>query len=113
MKQWIDIYLQDKATAWAPSTQRSERHRLSAVGHVLDGNPRTLWSTTASTLAPYSRVTTWCRVIDYYEWLMEQGHVKGPNVYRAFRKKHAKRFKNAYTPSLPTTSYQEAQEGIQ
>lgn len=108
----IDGYLKSKTNAWASSTSDSERHRLAAVAHALDGKPETLLKATQA-LKAYSRVTTWTRVVDFYEWCLENGHVSGSNVYRTYRKRNARMFKNAYTTKTPEISFDEARARIE
>jgi integrase len=110
-RQLIDLYLEEQTLAWAPSTLKSESHRLNALVSVLDGDAFKLWEAT-SKLAPYSRGTSWVRVISFYDWAIENGHAQGPNPYRIFKKKNAKRFKNLYQHRTPTIGYTEARERI-
>jgi integrase len=107
MKQTIQKYLDDKKLAWSPNTLKSEEHRLNAVAHLLDGNARKLWDGIEH-LGAYSRLTTWSRVCDFWEWAFSEKLVENQGDYRAFRKKNAKQFKNVYTPKTPDISYEEA-----
>ena len=109
----VTLYLKDKETGWAPSTMRSETLRLTSWAEHLDGNPETLWKAIQE-LAPYTRVTIWTRVSDFWGWAIENGHVPGPNPYKAWRKKNGKRqFKHAYNPKRPDTTFEEAKARIQ
>jgi integrase len=105
MKQYIEKYLEDRKLAWSESTLRSERHRLNAVADALDGEPRTLWNAVKG-LAPYSRLTTWTRVVNFWDYLIEQGVVSG-NPYKVFKSKNAKQFKNVYERETPEESFEE------
>jgi site-specific recombinase XerC len=107
MNTLIDSYLDSKKYAWAPTTLTSERHRLNAIKDYLTGNPETLWNSLQDR-APYTRLTIWTRVSDFYDWLIEEGKVKGVNEYKKWRKKNAKVFKNVYVPTKPEMSFEEA-----
>jgi integrase len=111
MSALVTKYLEDKQTVWAPSTRSSERHRLSSVVHALDGNAKTLWGALQH-LRPYARVTSWVRVTDFYQWCLDEGHLTGLNIYAAFRKKNPQLFRNAYTPTKPSITYEEAKARI-
>lgn len=106
MNELIHKYIEDKVLAWSPTTQRSELYRLKAVAQYLDGNPVTLWANIQD-LKPYSRVTTWTRVSQFWDFLIEQG-IKQENPYVKFRQKNAKAFKNTYSPSTPRLGFAEA-----
>lgn len=112
MNQMIDAYLESKTKAWSEATRKSERYRLNAVADVLNGDPDRLWNRLEKELAPYSRVTTWTRVVDFWDWALSRGHVKGVNRYREWRKENALQFKNAYRPKLPRIDYNEALKRI-
>ncbi len=106
-------YLNDKKLAWSDSTLRSEENRLSAVAEVIDGNPQRLWDALEERgLKPYTRVTTWTRVSDFWQWRMDAGKEKGPNKYKAFRKRNAKQFKNTYVRKTPSITFEEAKSLI-
>lgn len=111
MKTLIEKYIEDKKYAWSPTTCRSEHHRLNGVADCLDGSPDSLFNNIVS-LAPYTRVTLWTRVVSFWDYLIEEGIKHGPNPYRTFRKKNAKAFKNAYTPKLPAYDEAEARARI-
>ncbi len=86
---------------------RSERFRLaSIVGGASRLSPESVFDR-LSGLGAYSRVTYWVRITDFYEWLIEHGHRKGPNPFREFRRKNKRLFKNAYEPKIPERNYEE------
>lgn len=107
MGEYIQEYIIERESKWAASTLKSESARLRAVKESLDGNPLTLCGVTRR-LSRYSKVTTWTRVIDYVDWLIEQGKISGPNPYRRYRRDNNKEFKNAYKREHPKISYKEA-----
>jgi hypothetical protein len=109
MKDFINEYLQSKQGSWADSTLRSEKARLQNV--PLDGNPTNLYKHLQS-LKPYTRCTTWTRVADFWQWMMDRGHRMGPNPYTSFRQSNSKQFKNAYTREVLDVTYEGALEAI-
>jgi integrase len=107
MKAWISEYLESKKNAWSESTLSSERSRLEAVESSIAHGPDVLWNDLVR-YKPYSRVTTFTRVSDFYDYLLEQGHCQGQNPFRIWRKRNARLFKGAYRPRKPDVSYDEA-----
>lgn len=104
----VSKYLQEHSLAWSASTLKSEASRLKAIEKALDGNPTHLWSLLTHK-KPYTRTTTWTRVVHYWDWLIEKGQVKdGKNPYREFRRKNARLFRNVYVRRVPDISYQDA-----
>ena len=112
MKHLIQEYIAERELAWAPSTLKSELHRLLAVADLLDGDPNRLWVYLEQNQKPYSRVTTWTRVSNFYQWAILNGKVKGINHYEKFREKNQRLFKNCYTPKFPEISFAEAKARI-
>lgn len=108
----IELYLESKQLAWALTTRRSERYRLAAIAAVLDGNPTTLWAYLESKgVRPYSRCTTWVRVVSLVDFLIAGNQWKGGkqrNEYREWRDKNSRLFKNAYVAKIPTVGFAEA-----
>ena len=109
----IKKYIDDQKLNWAPTTLCSELARLNALIPHLDGNPITLWNHVNAAMKPYTRVTTWTRVVKLQEWLLLNGLVSGDNTYEAFRQKNQRLFKNAYIPKFPEISFQEAKRRIE
>lgn len=112
MNNLIEMYLKDKEMAWAPTTLKSESHRLKAALPHLDGKAQTLWAALKD-YAPYGRVTIWTRVTDFWQWAIDNGHIQGGNDYRAFRSKYERLFKNAYQKKTPELTFEEAYQRIQ
>jgi integrase len=108
----IEAYLTSKANSWAASTLRSEGHRLRHMAPALDGNPDTLWNALAPQ-APYTRLTSWTRATSYWQWLIDQGHASGPNLYTKFKRDNGRLFKNVYQPRHPTITFEEAAKRVQ
>lgn len=107
MNTVIEQYLKDQDLRWSETTKRSERARLLALAPHIDGVPETLWAALKH-LAPYSRTTTWTRVVAFVDWAVAAGQMSGPNHYRAFRSKNAKQFRNTYQRRIPQLSFEEA-----
>ena len=112
--QAVVEYLKDKTLAWSSSTLRSEEARLTGLAEVIDGNPQRLWDELERRqLKPYTRVTIWSRVCDFWQWRIDAGQETGPNSYRVFRKRYAKQFKNVYVRKTPDVSFTEAKALIE
>lgn len=107
----IKAYLESKKNSWSETTLRSEASRLSAVGHLLNGNPQILLDHLA-TQKPYTRLTTWTRVTAYWAWLVQEGLEPGPNPYEKFRRDNARLFKNSYQRKDVPLTYEQAKEAI-
>jgi site-specific recombinase XerD len=111
MNQMIEMYLADKQLAWAPTTLKSESHRLHAAAPMLNGNPLKLWQSLEHH-GPYGRATIWTRVSDFWQWCLDNNHISGGNPYRAFKQKNARLFKNVYERKTPEISFEEARARI-
>lgn len=112
MDNLVKAYIEDHRLAWSPTTLRSERYRLQGIQEILDGDPHRLWQTLESRQRPYSRVTTWTRVVSFWDWLVREGHRTGPNPYQIFREKNARLFRYVYQTKTPTVSFSEAVERV-
>lgn len=106
MDDLIQAYLDDKILAWSPNTLRSEKGRLKAIINVLDGDPVKLWKAIEDR-KPYTRVTIWTRVCDFWKFLVDKG-IKQGNEYEQFRQKNQKAFKNTYQPRRPECGFEDA-----
>lgn len=104
-------YIQDKALVWTEASVRSERVRLNRVMSCIDGDAPRLWGT-LDDYGAYSRVTLWNRVVAFYDWGIEEGHLQAPNPYAVFRKKNKRRFTNVYERRPPEVTFEEARRRI-
>lgn len=111
MRNLIDLYIKDHEFAWSKTTQRSERYRLYGVEAELGLEAVKLWDAIKG-LKPYTKVTTWTRVTKFWDWLIKEGHRDGENLYRSFRHKHARLFKNAYVKRPASITVEEAKRRI-
>jgi integrase len=110
----IERYIKEKTLAWSPATLQSEERRLKALSKALNGNPKRLWKELEIRgIAPYTRVTTWTRVVDFWNWMLANGHKRGPNKYLLFRQNNKRAFQNAYVRSTPELGYDEAKRLIE
>lgn len=71
-------------------------------------SPGALWAYLEQNQRPYTRVTTWTRVVDFYKWLLANGHVTGENEYERFRHTNQRLFKHCYQPRFPQHSFAQA-----
>lgn len=107
-KTYIEQYIQDKQLAWSQSTLKSERYRLLGLAESITGDAMVLWQA-LDAQKPYSRVTAWTRVTQFWDWLMETEKIpNGRNPYQIFRTKHERLFKNAYQERVPSIGFEEA-----
>lgn len=103
MKNQVDAYIGDHETAWAPSTIKSERSRLRAIAHLLDGKPEDLYSYLNKLgQKPYTIKTTFIRICAMEKWSQ-----KGTR-FCDWMKKHENRFKHSYQKEEVDISYDEA-----
>jgi integrase len=63
-------------------------------------------------LSKYSVVTTWTRVTDFWQFLLDSKLKEGTNEYAEFRRKNELQFKNAYRPKTCGLTYKDALEAI-
>lgn len=112
MDQLLIKYLNDKKHAWAPTTLRSEASRLKAIVRFTDTSAENLWELLIDTQSPYTRVTTWTRMINFYQYLLDENLRSGENKFEKFRRKNARMFKNVYETRVPKIAFEEAVKRI-
>lgn len=99
----IEKYLHTKRNAWKDTTLKSVRATLNKVSPILNGDPNLLWEyMDQSGMKSYSRVTTWTRVIGFWDFISDS------NPYKKFRKDKARFFKNSYVRKQLGITYEEA-----
>jgi integrase len=108
MKTLAEQYIESKKLAWSPSTIRSETYRLRAVDMKLVKDATKQYEHLASKLKPYALKTMFIRLTDFYEWMLEQGHASGHNIYRKFMKDNARLFKYAYKKEEVNVDFEDA-----
>lgn len=103
MKDLIEAYLKDHESAWAPSTLKSERSRLTAIADHLEHSPDIVFKYLQSIgQAPYTIKTTFIRIAALEKW------ANRPPLFQTFLEKHANRFKHAYEPVRTDITYDRA-----
>lgn len=112
MNNLISEYLAARVNAWSPTTLKSEAARLNALAGVIDKSAQALWDHLLTSQKPYSRVTSYTRVVAFYDWAIEEGRMPGPNLYKKFKKENARLFKHAYSKKIPDISMQDAEAKI-
>lgn len=112
MKELIQQYIEEKKAGWPETTVSVERYRLNALADVLTGDPSKLWEHLKTKQAAYTRVTTWARVVKFWDWLIKMGHYQGANPYRVFREEFPNLFKNTYVRRVPDITFEEAERRI-
>lgn len=98
--QDVTEYLAEHEQAWSPNTARSTKYTLLGLLELLDGDAKKLWDHMEKSQAPYTRVTSWARVVKFWDWCQEKGklHEKSAgNPYSRFRQRNARSFKYTYT----------------
>lgn len=105
----IEKYIQSKSSIWAPTTIKSEKHRLKAIESALDGNPETLWKA-LQLHGRYTRLTTWIRVIDY--WNQTHHTTNSTNPYHAYKQSNPTKFRRVYERRIPIITFEQAREQI-
>ncbi len=111
-KKYLQSYLESKRYAWSPSTFQSEEPRLKKLLEYVNDNPETLWNS-IETLGAYTRQTSWTRVCDFYDFLINKGLISiSNNPYRQWRRENARSFKNVYTRKQQQLSFRECSERI-
>lgn len=113
MKDLIERYIKAHEFSWSESTKRSERYRLIGLSPVLDCVPDAVWEHLEKNFGAYSRITSWTRIVAFYDWLIESGLRPGPNQYRIWRKRNAKQFKHCYERKIPEIGFDEALRRIE
>lgn len=105
MRQYIEAYLKDHETAWAPSTLKSEAARLRSCPTDLT-DPEALYVALQSK-APYTIKTTFIRVVNLERWARVE-----PRFAR-WMEKHGRRFKHIYAKEEIKITYEEAVRRIE
>lgn len=112
----IKEFLKDQEYAWAASTRRSVQFALMGVASHLDGDPRKLFTYLTEHSAPYTRVTTWSRVTQLWQWCIDHGKIGATDVkrnpYSDFRRRYARSFKNVYVRKPTRLSLREARARV-
>ncbi len=106
MKNKIEAYLKAHETAWAESTLRSERSRLTQLAPLLHLEPEKLFNELAKTKKPYTIKTTFIRLVDLEKWAKLQPR------FSAFMEQHERSFRCVYQKEELQVTYEEAHSRI-
>lgn len=113
MNNLIQAYVSAHTQAWSASALRTEPAKLRAMVTALTGEPQALWAfLDQGNYGRYTRVTYWSRVVNFWDWMIDQGHKEGPNPYKSWRRMNARLFKHTYERRQPDISYGEAKRRI-
>lgn len=103
MRELISQYLEDKESAWALSTWKSEKARLNSIADQLDKTPAQLHSwCKAQGLKSYTIKTLFIRLTDFEKW------AEADWGYQKYMKTHRNRFKHAYQKEEIKITYEAA-----
>lgn len=110
----VDEYINSKQFAWARTTLKNERARLSKHGHVVLQDPMEVYKELKKSMCDYSIKTTLARLSKFHEWLVESDKIlPSKNPWRNFLTTNALLFKYAYQIERLTVTFDEAKERIQ
>jgi hypothetical protein len=102
LSEYVDPYLKDHETAWAPSTRASETSRLRRTLFLIDKGPGALFEhVVAEGYKPYAIKTLFIRICRLEAWVNKSAE------YRTWYKKHSNRFKHAYVKRELNLTYSE------
>lgn len=108
MLDLIEKYLETKQNTWSKRTHYTVSCALKSLVPYLTGDAKVLWDHLLERQKPYSRVTTWRQVTQFW------GETKPneENPYRKFRQENKQFFKNKYIRRPATETMKEAKEKI-
>lgn len=107
-QEQVQQYIDSKALAWAPSTQRSELARLQKALPALSTSPLASYQALKPLYSPYSLKTLFIRLSELSEFVD-----KDKAKYKEFIRSHANLFKNAYTRQKVKFTFEQALALIQ
>jgi site-specific recombinase XerD len=114
MEKLIHSYLESKIGSWEQTTIRSEGHRLNKhAAAALSAGPAAYYQQLSTTAKPYTTKTIFTRIGEFVDWMIEHGHMEGPNSFKLFVKNNRKVFKNAYQKEQLDVTFAEAKERIE
>lgn len=103
MLELIEAYLKDKELAWAEKTKLNVGCTLRKLAPHLTGDPGVLWGYLVENQAPYTRVITWGKVCQFWDFARP-----GVNPYREFRSKNKRLFIDQYVRRPATETVDDA-----
>lgn len=102
-QEQVQQYIDSKALAWSPATQRSELARLRKVLPLLQASPLASYQALKPLYSPYTLKTLFIRLSELSAFV--DGDTAG---YKPFIKSHANLFKNAYTKTKVPFTFEQA-----
>ncbi len=102
MTEYISAYLKAHEHAWAESTLKSERSRLTQLAPLLHLSPQELFAELTKTKKPYTIKTSFIRIINLEKW------AKLTPQYAEWMKTHERRFRRVYEPEQIKVTHEEA-----
>lgn len=117
MTKLVDLYLESKELSWSPATFDSEAPRLKKLIRENEkrfNDPSALYKKLLDQgKKPYSIKTSFIRLADFTQWLIENGYKDDSNNhFQRFITKHGNLFKNAYVKENLEITYEEALKRI-
>lgn len=113
MRSYIESYISSKSLSWSANTIRSEKYRLLGLVDKINGDPLKLWKELETReMNPYSKKTVWIRVVQFWDWTIEENIFDGPNPYKKWMDSNRRLFKHVYKRNLPVVSFEEAKQRI-
>jgi hypothetical protein len=110
----VEQYIASKKLAWARTSQKNELARLKKHGGKVLEPPATVYLELSKQMKPYSVKTTFTRLGQFFEWLVDNDKIPlAKNPWKAFMKSHALLFKHAYQTERLTVTFTEAKERIE
>ncbi len=107
MKELIAGYLKAHETAWAESTLKSERSRLTQLAPLLHLEPEALFAKLLEQgKKPYTIKTTFIRLTDLEQW------AKLEPRFARYMEEHGRRFRSVYAPEQVKVTFEEAHRRI-
>ncbi len=107
MKQHIEAYLKAHESAWAPSTMKSERSRLTQLAPLLHLDPAEVFSRLQTKgMKPYTIKTAFIRVMNLERWARIQPR------FAEYMRTHGRRFKHLYVKEEVKVTYEDAMARI-
>ena len=115
MDNLIQSYIKDHSNAWAETTQVSEAARLRRLSPRLarSDSPESIYNDLKETMKPYSVNTLFVRLAHFYQWLIDNNHRSGENVFMTWKKKNARLFRYSYQREKLEVSFSDASRRVE
>lgn len=107
MKNTISRYIESKKNSWSETTKKSESARLRVLVGFMHLSPELLYEQLKKN-KPYTIKTTWTRLVNFYDWMIENEGASSPNPYKRWKKQNSKVFRHVYQRKTPEISFAQA-----